>query len=74
VVTVWSLVLRTRMLGWSREYATTSLVTGLVLLPFGRLLSVRRSRARGLSWVSHFPCSAHCGGLYDATQGQFPPS
>ena len=38
VVTVWSLVLRARMLGWSREYATTSLVTGIVLIPFGRLL------------------------------------
>ena len=46
MVTVWSLVLRARMLGWSREYATTSLVTGLVLIPFGRLLESRPSRAR----------------------------
>jgi hypothetical protein len=38
VVTVWSLVLRARMLGWSRERATTSLVTGAALIPFGRLL------------------------------------
>jgi hypothetical protein len=48
VVTVRSLVLRARMLGWSRERATTSLVTGPVLIPFGRLLYLRCSRARGL--------------------------
>src|SRR6478672_1248543 len=37
VVTVPALVPRARLLGWSRESATTSLVTGLVLIPFGRL-------------------------------------
>ena len=37
VVTVPALVLCARMLGWSRESATTSLVTGPVLIPFGRL-------------------------------------
>ena len=37
VVTVPTLVLRARWLGWSRESATTSLVTGPVLIPFGRL-------------------------------------
>src|SRR6266581_8787427 len=37
VVTVPTLVLCARWLGWSRESATTSLVTGLVLIPFGRL-------------------------------------
>jgi hypothetical protein len=31
------LVPRARWLGWSREEATTSLVTGPVLIPFGRL-------------------------------------
>ena len=37
VVTVPALVLCARWLGWSREEATTSLVTGPVLIPFGRL-------------------------------------
>src|ERR1043166_8811684 len=37
VVTVPALVLCARWLGWSRELATTSLVTGPVLIPFGRL-------------------------------------
>src|SRR4029450_12076022 len=37
VVTVPTLVPRARWLGWSRESATTSLVTGPVLIPFGRL-------------------------------------
>src|SRR5437868_8951121 len=37
VVTVPALVPCARMLGWSREVATTSLVTGPVLIPFGRL-------------------------------------
>jgi Recombinase/Recombinase zinc beta ribbon domain len=37
VVTVPTLVLCARLLGWSREEATTSLVTGSVLIPFGRL-------------------------------------
>src|SRR5205814_7454381 len=37
VVTVPALVLCARWLGWSRESATTSLVTGPVLIPFGRL-------------------------------------
>src|SRR5215510_6597718 len=37
VVTVPALVLCARWLGWSRELATTSLVTGSVLIPFGRL-------------------------------------
>src|SRR5262249_3524517 len=37
VVTVPALVLCSRWLGWSRELATTSLVTGPVLIPFGRL-------------------------------------
>jgi len=36
-VTVPTLVPRARWLGWSREEATTSLVTGPVLIPFGRL-------------------------------------
>jgi len=37
VVTVPALVLCARLLGWSREVATTSLGTGLRLIPFGRL-------------------------------------
>src|SRR5215470_9012510 len=37
VVTVPALVLCARLLGWSREVATTSLVTGPCLIPFGRL-------------------------------------
>src|SRR5216683_7805768 len=37
VVTVPALVPCARLLGWSREEATTSLVTGPVLIPFGRL-------------------------------------
>ncbi len=37
VVTVPALVLCARLLGWSREVATTSRVTGPCLLPFGRL-------------------------------------
>jgi hypothetical protein len=37
VVTVLALVLRARLLGWSREVAATALVTGPVLIPFGRL-------------------------------------
>src|SRR5215831_15606888 len=37
VVTVPALVPCARLLGWSRELATTSLVTGPVLIPFGRL-------------------------------------
>ena len=46
VATVWALVLRARMGGWSREYATTALVTGIVLIPCGRRLESRRARAR----------------------------
>jgi acetyl esterase/lipase len=37
VVTVPTLVLCARWLGWSQEVATTSLATGLGLIPFGRL-------------------------------------
>src|SRR6266571_8722742 len=37
VVTVPALVPCARWLGWSRELATTALVTGPVLIPFGRL-------------------------------------
>jgi len=37
VVTVPALVLCARLLGWSQEVATTSLATGLGLIPFGRL-------------------------------------
>jgi hypothetical protein len=37
VVTVPALVPCARLLGWSREVATTSLVTGFRLIPFGRL-------------------------------------
>ena len=35
-----------RLLGWSREPAAPSVVTGCVLIPFGRVLHSRRSRAR----------------------------
>src|SRR5262245_43680803 len=35
-----------RMLGWSREPAAPSVVTGDALIPFGRVLQSRRSRAR----------------------------
>lgn len=42
------MVLRARFIGWSRELATTSLVTGIDLIPFGRLHILRRSRADGL--------------------------
>ena len=42
------MVLRARFIGWSRELATTSLVTGIVLIPFGRLHILRCSRADGL--------------------------
>src|SRR5262249_50170625 len=38
-------VLRARMLGWSREPAATSVVTGLHLIPLGRVLQCRCSRA-----------------------------
>jgi transposase len=48
VETVLSMVLRARFIGGSRELATTSLVTGLVLIPFGRLPILRCSRADGL--------------------------
>jgi hypothetical protein len=42
------MVHRARVKGWSRELATTSLVTGIVLIPFGRLHILCRSRADGL--------------------------
>jgi hypothetical protein len=38
-------VLCARMLGWAREPAATSMVTGLPLIPFGRVLQLRCSRA-----------------------------
>src|SRR5215468_6891200 len=67
VVTVPALVLCARLLGWSREEATTSLVTGPVLIPFGRLhpsLSLPPPTA-----VLHlFPP----GGYHDTSQRLFP--
>src|SRR6266436_264168 len=61
VVTVPALVLCARLLGWSRESATTSLVTGPVLIPVGRLHIFPSLPPPRLS-LGLFPAS---GGHYD---------
>src|SRR6266516_7109385 len=68
VVTVPALVLCARLLGWSRESATTSLVTGPVLIPFGRLHIFPSLPPPRLSLVL-FPAS---GGRYDTPERLLP--
>src|SRR5215510_3205082 len=68
VVTVPALVLCARLLGWSREEATTSLVTGPVLIPFGRL-HPSLSLPPPTAVLSLFPPT---GGGYDTPQRLFP--
>jgi hypothetical protein len=45
-----SLVPRARWLGWSREPAATTVVTGAALIPFGSVLQSCRSRAHSKAW------------------------
>jgi hypothetical protein len=73
VVTVWSVGLRARLCGWSRESATTSLGTGLVLLPCGRVRACRRSRARGLARVSRVPALRLVEGCRTPRKDHVPP-
>src|SRR5215510_5659541 len=68
VVTVPALVLCARLLGWSREEATTSLVTGPVLIPFGRL-HPSLSLPPPTAVLSLFPTT---GGGYDTPQRLLP--